>query len=73
MQLLSGALAVLKILTKFSGKYLFLVSFFDEAAGLQSATLLRKTPAQVFFSESWEICENSFFAEHLRANVLYLN
>ena len=55
MQLLSGALAVLKILTKFSGKYLFLVSFFDEAAGLQSATLLRKTPAQVFFSESWEI------------------
>ena len=36
---------------------------FDKVAGLQSATLLKKTPAQVFSSE---FCE-TFFKEHLRA------
>ena len=32
----------------------------------RSATLLKRTPIQVFSCENWEIFKNTFFTEHLR-------
>ena len=42
----------LKILQKFTEKYLCQGLCFNEVAGLQAGTLLRETPAQVFSCES---------------------
>ena len=42
----------LKILQKFTEKYLYQGLYFNEVAGLQAGTLLRETPAQVFSCES---------------------
>ena len=41
-------------------------SLFNKVAGLRPATLLKKKIlAQVFSCEFFEICENTFFTEHL--------
>ena len=54
---------VLKNLTKFTRKHLSQSLFFNTVAGLSlfAATLLKKTLAQLFSSEFWEISKNTFF------------
>ena len=66
-----------KNFAKFTGKHLCQSLFFNKVAGLWPATLLRKrlwhrlatllkkTPAQVFSCEFCEILKNTFFTEHL--------
>ena len=44
-------------------------SLFYKAAGLRPATLLKKTLAQAFSCEFWEISKNTFFTEHLWATA----
>ena len=50
---------VLRNLTKFAGKHLFQILFFNKVAGLRPETLLKKTLAQVL---SCEFCKNSMNA-----------
>ena len=57
---------VLKNFTKFSEKHLCQSLLFNKVAGLRTASLLKKTLAQVFSCEFWEIFKNNYFEKHLR-------
>ena len=52
---------VLRNFAKLTGKHLCLSLFFNKVTGLRSATLLKKTLAQVFSREFCEIFKNTFF------------
>ena len=57
---------VLRNFTKFTGKCLCQILFFNKVAGLRSVTLLKKEAlAQVFSSEFCEILRTPFFIECL--------
>ena len=51
----------LKNVTKFTEKQLRQSLFFNKVAGFSLATMLKKTLAQVFSCEFFEIFENTFF------------
>ena len=59
-------IGVLKIFSKFTGNNLRHNLFFNKVAGLRSATLFKKTVAQVFTCEFCKIFKNTFFTGHLR-------
>ena len=62
--------AFLKNFAKLTGKYLCQSLFFNEVAGLRSATSLKKEAvAQVFSCDFCEIFKNTFFTEHLWATA----
>ena len=46
-----------------------LESLFNKVANLRPASLLEKTPAQVFSCEIWESFRNTYFEEHLRTTA----
>ena len=56
---------VLKIFTKFRGKHLCQSLFFNKAAGLGPATLLKKRLWHTFSCEFCEISKNTFFTKHI--------
>ena len=61
---------VLRNFAKFTGKHLCQSLFLNKIAGQRPATLLKKkTLAQVFSREFWEISKNTFFTEHLRTTA----
>ena len=55
---------VLKNFVKFTGKHQWR-SLFNKVVALQHATLLKETPAQVFFCEFWLIFRNTSYIEYL--------
>ena len=57
---------VLKNFAKFTGNHLCQSLFFNKVEGLRTATLLKKTLAEVFSYEFCEILKNTCFTEHLR-------
>ena len=60
--------AVLRNFTKFTGKHLCQSLFSNKVAGLRPEAL-----AQVFPSEFCQISNNSFFTEHLRWLLLFID
>ena len=54
---------------EFAGKQLCWSQFLIKFHAFRSATLLKKTPAQVFSREFHEIFHYTFFTEHLRATA----
>ena len=66
---------VFKNFAMFSVKLLFCTLFLIKACYWIPATLLKKTPTQVFFSEYCVIFKNTYFEEHLRmaASALRIN
>ena len=59
---------VLKSFTKSTGKHLCQSLFFNKEAGLRSKVcnfIKKKTLAQVFSCEFWELFKNTFCTEHL--------
>ena len=57
---------VLKNFAEFIGKHLSQSLFLNKVAGLKPATLLKKTPTQVFSCDFWEIFKKVYFEEPLR-------
>ena len=57
---------VFKHFAKFTGEHLYRCLFFKKVACLQSGTLSKNTPEQLFSGEFCEMFKNSYFVEHLR-------
>ena len=60
-----------KNLAKFTGQHLCQSLFFSKVAGINHATLLKQTLAQMFSCEFCRIFNNTFFIEHLRWLLLH--
>ena len=56
----------------FTGKHLCERLFFNKAAGLRPATLLKKSLAQVFSCESCEISKNTFFSQNTSGGCFWI-
>ena len=61
----AAAGGVLKNFANFTGKHLCWSLFFTKLQAFRPATLLKKTPTQVFSCEIWEILKNTYFEKHL--------